>query len=451
MSSGFVCAATPSFVEQTKTTLSEYPDYITQDQINNFLIDNCNKFLSSIGVVLTKGVKFTPEKFMKKYDKRLKKINDISFLDNLEFYIDSAGYQIQNKFLRDEDITPFLDTYYNDFLVNRFDKYDKAFLVDIAPGVVESPFNTWDEMKDLNLLSYSMAASLPQEIKDKLIYVHHFRSPKIHNAYNEILNGTDIPYGFKNFSTGGMFGHSSQRPPNICLYVIPIMEILNKLKANGIKSFNFHVLGTTDYKDIIGYKIISKHIKEVHDVDVTITYDSTGVFKTVGLGRYIYALDPSDKTIWRVSVKSEDLELNYRGLTTRTEMLYTLMNDTVRPYNMRCLDPSTDMIYCDDRNSFTSIVYNYIFFYTLQSFVVVEEWCDDFVETYYDKLDSSLTELDEFIHNLNSGKTSRKTSGRSENIINSMRMIERFDEDYCEEIINVFEDAKVNSKEATFF
>src|SRR5690606_23175252 len=142
--------------------------------------------------------------------------------------------------------------------------------------------------------------------------------------------------------------------------------------------FRFHVLGGSEWKEIIGHKFFERHIKEVFDIDVQITFDSSTYFKTICLGRYTFR--PMDEYIFRkLLLRPENLyridnrERNRGIYKTESELFYEMVNEAVTPYGIKPINPENTPLYVD--GTMPRIVYTYGLFQQLALFKNLEEWC----------------------------------------------------------------------------
>ena len=433
MSAGkFVCAALPSVYMHTKNALLDFPEDITAQQTNSFLHSNTNKFLTSIGIILHKKGCEIEDKRIKRYIRMLKIYRNTEFLKGCELIVDSGGYQIQQGFLKRKTIPEFIDMYHDDFLPNQYKLFDKAFMLDIAPGSVSCPFDSYEDMKQLNEYSYSKVKNMSDDLKSKMIYIHHFRTPRIHDIYKDLLFKQNMAEGIKNFSTGGIvsFLRTGSGVPPYILYIIPMIEILDYAIKTGLKKFRFHVLGGAEWKEILGHKFFERHIKELFDIDVEITFDSSTFFRTVCMGRYTFNYT-EDRKISKMSIRPDELQLRSitnkektnSSTTTRGERFCEMVNAAIDGHGITPMDSSVPIYscrYCNfhyedisntnkcpkcgrvDSHSFSRLYYMYSLFQLLHIMSIVEDWSKDIVDEAYGKFNStSLSDNVEFNNIIN--------------------------------------------------
>lgn len=440
----FVCAALPSIVTHCDNALKDYPDHMNNESINKFFHSNVNKFLSSIGVVIPKLSKNPKNKedqikkgrmkgVVKKYLSVLDRFDSCKYLENTERIIDSAGFSIQQpEYFDRSEIPEYIDVYNNDFLKNYSDRFTYAFLLDIAPGAVCCPYTSYKDMYNLADESYKMARELPQNVRDKLIYIHHFRTPSINKIYKKLL--PKYADGFKNFATGGLvsFSRTGKVPPYI-MYAVPLMHIIQHAKERNLKKFRFHVLGGSEWKEIVGHKFFERHIKELFDIDVQITFDSSTLFKTLCLGRYTFQIDKDQKKISKLTLRSGN-KGNHVGIPgsdrfnekTNEEVFRDLINEAVVPSGMKALDlnefglyeglEKADVGFTNEHESpkgrLSRLAYMYGMFQLLYLFKTAEDWCEEEVDRLYPyfvkyddySIDKINQELDNFMIMLNGGE-----------------------------------------------
>lgn len=439
MAGNFVCAALPSISQHMNTVLRDAPEYISNESVNKFFLENCDKFLSSIGVAFPSTNKAFSDQVITRYEKMLDKFLQLGYLKDCEIIIDSAGFQIQTGQLKKEDTGLFIELYHK-FLAENYNKFKYAFTLDIAPGASDSVYDSWAELEDYNARSYRKATELPKEVRDKMLYIHHFRTPQINRINKKLLFEEKLGDYFQNFATGGLvsFSKSSQIFPCI-LYIIPLIQILTRAKARGLKSFRFHALGASEFKDIVFHKLVELHIKKTLDIDIEITYDSSTLFKVLMMGRYVYVLD--DNKLWKMTLREDLLHNQWRKKGTDESVWYNLLENISKDYGFKILDSVNDPIYQD--HSMTRITYSYGIFQVLQTFNLVDKLSSELVKDIYGLYEAGqIVTFDDKIEKLmldfNCGKTSKRIQTRTVSIYNSLKALEELDLDYCDFLVNNF-------------
>lgn len=481
----FVSAALPSIATHCKNTIADHSDYLADEQVASFFHSNINKFLTSIGVVISKlsndpvlrkkqiSSNRMSTDLVKKYVNILEQFNSYRFLKGTERIIDSGAFSLQVGYFDRVEIPQFIDLYHHEFLANQSHNFDYAFLFDVAPGAKECPFYSFRDMYDLANESYRIAGTLNENVRNKLIYVHHFRTPNINKIYKKLLQ--DHAHNFQHFSTGGLvsFSKTGDSPP-VIMYVIPLIHIIQHAKQRNLKKFRFHVLGGSEWKDIIGHKFFQRHIKELFDIDVEITFDSSTLFKTMCLGRYTFMPDFESKGIRKLSLRSEKQHLYDEGrrsskknLKTNAETFCELVNEAITPHGMKPLNldeidlydgyiPPVDGIineHTSPSGSMNRLTYTYGMFQLLRLFKIVEDWCDEFVDELYPLYVSGNEEdkikinnrLENIMMQLNGGEVlSATVAAKSTTIINSLELLNSLKKNpdnvlnVCDELIDIY-------------
>jgi len=439
----YVMAALPSLVQHCNGVLKQHQGYLNNDSINKFLLENCDKFLSSIGVCLTKG-KPPTEKILEKYSKVLDRFEEAEYLKDCEVIIDSAGYQLQSNYMKKQEIPTFIDIYHK-FLENSSHRFDRAFMLDVAPGATHCPFDSWQEMEQLNRLSYGKSAELPKNIRDKMIYIHHFRTPSIKKVYDKLLN-EGYADGFQHFATGGLvsFSKSSSTTP-IILYSIPLIDVILHAKKVGMKKFKWHCLGGSEFKDILFHKLAEIHIKKIHDIDVEITYDSSTIFKTLAMSRYIY-VPLENESIWKMSIRSDNIHMPWKQKGTVEEYFYTLLNEVADKYGFKSLNSKDNPIY-NNEGKLSRVSYMYGIIHQLQMFNICDKWCKDTAKDIYSEYVTGQTKnfagqfdnkIEKTMFNFNNGITSNRLSARTPSVYKSLEFLRNLDLKECNHYVTNF-------------
>ena len=308
----YTLAGSDTFASLLQRFMESHPGYITSDNLRDFFRTSIGRFLYSYGT----GLSYKSKKFSDNYNEKilysLNKFMKFDFMDAATLYLDSGGFQVAQGAVKIEDIPRFIEMYYS-FIEQNHELFSYAFLLDIPPGAGPNTFNASStDLYNLNKLSYERALKVPLEIRrDKLIYIHHFRTPNIYNVWTKLLIKDDLAKDYTYFGTGGLvsFGASDITIPAI-LYCIPLSTIITHCKKNKLNSFKFHVLGGANLIDILYHQLFSKHIKEFHGIDCLISYDSSSVFKGAFNGRYINTIK-EDGSIVKMSFKSNEMHIRY--------------------------------------------------------------------------------------------------------------------------------------------
>jgi len=479
--SNYVSAGLETIFNDLTLACEKYPERFNVKSISSFLQDNVNKFLISFGTcfsklpedkekrkkILLKGR--INDNVIEKFSNILSEFRKNDILNGCNIYVDSGAYSIQVGYFDRSEMEPLIDIY-NKFLLNKSDLFNYAFLLDMAPGSSICIYKSAEDMIKLGDLSYKVSSELPKEVRDKLFFIQHFRTPILNSMYKDLLK----KYGsaFSNFSTGGLvsFSRIGINVPPYVMYIVPFIRVLDHAKKNGLKKFNFHVLGGSEWKEIICYKLFEKLIKELFDIEVNITYDSSSLFRVVCLGRYTFFSDEKNRRIGKLSLRSELLDKykpneksNIFFDKTNYEMFCDLFNESVEGYDIGKLDPNKDYAYeyemeesedaindsTDDvflniaerdvkmKTPLSKLIYICSIFQLFHLFKKVEQWCVEDSEKFYKEFitldrnnfsNSLLEDLDKLMFMLTGGErvSDSLIRFRSLSLFNSLVMLKEY-------------------------
>lgn len=452
----FVCAGLPSISSHINSVLKYQSQHLNPEQCNDFLVSNCDKFLSSVGIAIGKGR--INSKVISRYQKMFNKFLSYKFLKNCEIFIDSAGYQFQSGKIFKEDTVLWMDLYH-DFLEKNEKDFAYAFLFDPVPGATGTVLSSYQEMEKFNVLSYTKASNLSEKLRDKMFYIHHFRTPQIRRLFKKLINDYKFADNFRNFSTGGLVSFGGQGRFPVVMYTIPLTDIIEYVKKRGLKKFRYHVLGATEFKDIIFHRIIEYHVKKVHNIDINITYDSSTVHQSLMMARYIYVMD-ENSNLCKLSLRGEHLKLKWRnsGLT-HEEVLFNLIHTISDDYNFPRLDSVKDPVY-PTGSVLHQTHYVYGIFLILKAFNEINDWATKIIEEIYPFYESNdhlrfSRKMEKTMIQLNGGKPTKGVDSRTIAIFNSLKLIESLDIDYCDHLVKTYfagdENHKLAGKEVCTF
>src|SRR4030043_292166 len=191
MLSNYVCAGfeTLSSIADRFIKSKNFDNHFTREDINRFFSNTCNKFLHSF------GQNFRGKNNYKNYKKSeanlFSKCRDTGLFNESVFFTDSGGFQASIGLLNKNEFSTLYNLYY-EFLQEYPDVYDKAFILDPVPGPGCLLFDTIDDVERMNNKSYLTALSMPKELRDKIIYIHHFRTPKLWDIFTKLLVENDM-------------------------------------------------------------------------------------------------------------------------------------------------------------------------------------------------------------------------------------------------------------------
>ncbi len=417
--------------------------YFDHSQLNNFLLNSIDKYLFSFGT----GLSYKTKKISKNHTTRILKgiesMTNVDFMKNTKLYIDSGGFQVAMGAINTKDMPQFINIYH-EFLENYVNKFNYAFSLDLPPGPSSATkiFKSYSEIEQLNRLSYQATTKLPQNVKDKILYVHHFRTPSLYDTWSKFLWDEDLADGFKNFATGGIVANmATDLTIPVIIYCIPLSEILKYAIDKNIQEFNFHVLGGANFIDVFYHKLFSHHIKKVHNVTVNITYDSSAIFKGLAIGRFIPVF--KDNELFKMDLKSKGLHLRFNNHMTKEDTTYEVLNTLSEQYGFKPLSTDIDPIYDDTRNTFSRSVHMYLICHVLHTYRRLELICENFVEEIYPLYQqNNQVEFDDkcykFSQKLNQGKITRKQKAKISSLYKSLQILTNLDRDYNKHLIHKF-------------
>ena len=429
-----LCTIVDNFMLNKK---NEFDNHFTREDISKFFSQVCNRFLHSY------GQNFRGKKSYTNYNENESKIfttlRKTELFQESNLIADSGGFQASIGLLSAKETDILLDLYYR-FLVDYKDVYDMAFILDIPPGPGCKIFTNFDQIYEKNLQSYLTAANLPDEVRKKIIYIHHFRTPQLWDIYTKILRDNDLYSKFELFGTGGIVANSAGDSGIPCIiYVLPLIPLLNETIKHKRTKLDFHVLGGATYRDIFFYELFKFHVKKVHNIDLNITYDSSGLFKGLMIGRYFSALD--GEMIRKVDIRSSNLNMRFKDNLKIIDIVRNVIQVLAFKYNFKIIP--VDNLYNDATGTFYEDSKVYLMLYMLEFYLEMELLMRKKTQEIYPMFESGDRESfifgsEQITRNLNEGKISRKQISKSNSIIKSLDMLTNLDEDFCKHIVNKF-------------
>jgi len=384
--SNFVCAGGDCFVNLMENFIDKYNgnEYFDDEKLNTFILDSIDKYLYSYGTGLSYKTKKISPKHNDKISSEIDKIINRKFMKNSKLYIDSGGFQVAMGAINSNDMPLFISKYHQ-FLIDNHQKFTYAFGLDLPPGPSSalSVFESYNQIEELNRLSYKTSVDLPQNIKDKMIYIHHFRTPSLYDSWSKFLWDENLAEGFKNFATGGIVANmATDLTIPVIIYSIPLSEVLKYVISKNMRSFNFHVLGGANYIDVFYHKLFSYHILKVHNIKVNITYDSSAIFKALAIGRFMPVFNQNNNLL-KMDLKSNGLHLRFDEQSTKEDKIYHVLNKLAAAYNFKQLSKEIDPIYDLTRNTFSRSAHMYLICYVLRMYRTLELICEQYIEEIY--------------------------------------------------------------------
>jgi hypothetical protein len=419
----------------------------TREQVSNFLSDTCAGFLHSYGQDFGGKKKF--HKYSQKEADLYTKCRDMGIFDGCNLVADSGGFQISIGDLTRVESELLFDMYYN-WLRDYPEVYDRAFILDVPPGPGCEIFHNFEDVYELNLKSYLIARDLPDEVRKKIVYIHHFRTPKLWEIYTKIMREKDLFKYFDWHGTGVIVANMSGDMAIPCIiYILPMIPLINEAMKHGRNYLNFHILGGGSFRDVFFYELFMNIVKSKHNFDLNITYDSSMSWKQVMRARFIHAKDGEGYTR-KMSIKTNNLNMRfyddstkqndkfYHGLRVE-EMYERVLNNVAREFNFKPI--STDGVYSEETGTFHEDVKVYSIFYTLNLFPTLQaemkKVCERIVPIYEaGESGQFYLECLDVTRHINQGKLTKKQKIKTNSIAKSLDMLCDLDEDYCEYLVN---------------
>lgn len=444
MKSNYVCAG----FETLATILNNFENgksgrfdnHFTKEQISSdFFPNTCNMFLHSFGQNFA-GRK-RPEGHMKSELRTFEFCRNTQFFNDSKFIMDSGGFQASIGRI-DRHETQILIDLYHRFLVEHSDVYDRAFTLDLPPGPECKLFKNWTELYDRNEETYNLAANMPDHIRNKMIYVHHFRTPKLWDTFTRLMRDNNFFDKFQYHATGGIVANMATDSAIPCIiYVIPMIPLINEAMKCGRNFLNFHILGGANFRDILFYELFKIHLQKKFAFEVEITYDSSGLFKALMVGRYISVIDNGMLT--KLDLRTKSLNVRHIGPMKRIDKFKATMKELSDKYNFKDISPliTEKGIYCGDSGTFFDEIRVYSMLYMLHNFADMQTYLSVEAARIYPlyeagELQDFVKEVEQVTRNLNQGKITRKQKAKSVSIVKSLDMLSSLDENYCKFLVD---------------
>jgi len=422
-----------------------FNDNFTRQDISNFLSSTCSGFLHSYGQNFPNKKKY--EKYNQNEANMFKKCRDMRIFDDCNFIVDSGGFQISTGKLtrRESDL---LYTMYYEFIEEHHEVFDKAFILDIPPGPGCEIFKNFYDVYKQNLDSYIRAKELPDEIRKKIIYIHHFRTPNLWEIYTKILREYDMFSAFEYHGTGGIVANMSSDMIIPCIiYVLPLIPLINEAIKNGRTYLNFHILGGANFRDVLFYELFKITAKKKHNFDLNITYDSSGPYKQVMHARFLHARDEQGY-IRKMSIKGDALDKRFMRDRTTIDNYQVLMDDLADKWEFKRIDiDGVYGMYPNKSGNLTSTfhadVKAYSTLYALNIYSEIHHEMREFAEKVYpiyeaDLMEEFYNECFEITRVINQGKLTKKQKVKAHSIPKSLDMLGDLDEDYCKYLVTKY-------------
>ena len=420
-----------------------FEDNFTREQISHFLANIGSGFLHSYGQDFPGKKKYN--KYNQKEHELFVKCRDMGIFDGCNLIADSGGFQISIGKLTRRESELLFDMYY-EWLEESYKVYDKAFILDIPPGPGCEIFRDFKDVHDWNLSSYEKARNLPDHVRSKLIYVHHFRTPKLWEIYTRLLRENEFFPDFEYHGCGGVVANMSGDMSIPCvIYVLPLIPLINEAIKYGRDYLNFHILGGANFRDILFYELFRITVKQTHNIDLNITYDSSGIYKQVMHARFVHVPNQFGH-VKKMNIKSDNLTNQFNEKKSHLEAKHTVeemfekvLNECARKFGFK--EISVDGVYDDTTNTFHEDVKVYSILYTLDIYARLQEGMREFAAQAYPVYEAGNVEefngmCLETTRVLNQGKLTKKQRIKSHSISKSLDMLRDLDEAYCKYIVD---------------
>jgi len=430
------------YLERTKR---DFPGYLDDAALVRYFQDICPQFLVSMGSVMAEGRPVTSKTFSQ-FATLLRSLRACPYLAGCEITMDNGGYQIQQGFLKAEDLTAFIYRFH-DFLRHYNLPINWTFTLDLAPGKVDV-FGSEAQLADLNDLSYSLAAALPESVRGRVIHIEHFRTNQLLRVW-ERMHRKGLPGRFDNFGTGGLASAPRKKRPPCIDYVIPLVRALGDARARGLTTFRYHVLGASQFQYFLAHALFERHIQEVHGIDIHITCDSTIIFSKFARCLALPVVSLDGTRMEEISLKSGDLNSRTPSGKTNLALFAHHTRQILQPFGMAPLSPEYRQVFRPGtqgkRDSISPLAVTYSLLIYIHNFWIVERWCRVEVERLYPLLLSGRE--DTFLHEVQavllriseSPPTPRRRKNAADmagRILHSLHMLSALDWGYAQFVVD---------------
>lgn len=439
MTSNYVCAGFETLASILNRFLnsSDWDNHFYREDIDRFFSNTTNKFLHSFGQNF-KGAKDFNKFCTKKYD-LLNRCRSYGFFQGSEFILDSGGFQASIGVFG-ADLTNELIELYHKFLNEYSDSIDRAFVLDLVPGPGCKLFEHFSEVYNKNLETYTRASNLPQSVKEKMTYIHHFRTPELWRIFKKLLKDEDLFSQFNYHATGGIVANqaSDVQVPYI-IYILPLIPLINEALKHNRSTLYFHILGGAGYRDVLFYEFFRKLVYEEHGLDLQISYDSSGIFKGLMIGRNVYVFD--NGVVRKINLRERFLETRHKNAETINGLMERTLNDMANRHGFKEL--KFNSIYSEDSGTFHREVQVYLMLHMLDMYSNITNYAKSKVDELYPlyksrELDDFALSVRDLVANFNGEKRTKKQMVKANSLINSLDLLKELDEDKCERLVTKF-------------
>lgn len=448
--SGYILAG----FETLATIIDMFIDGKRGSYTNNFSREDISKFLSKTcsGFLHSYGQNFSGKKKYNKYNETeanmFSKCREMRIFDNCNFVVDSGGFQISTGMLTRRESDLLLNNMYYDFLEEFVNVYDLAFCLDIPPGPGCEIFHNFEDVYNLNMTSYQKAKNLPVNVRNKIIYIHHFRTPKLWEIYTKIMREGDMFSSFEYHGTGGIVANMASDMSIPCIiYVLPLIPLLNETIKAGRNYLNFHILGGANFRDVLFYELFKVTVKKKHNIDLNITYDSSGPYKQLMQARFMNVVDDQGY-MRKMHIKPINLDQRFLPKKTTIEMYQDIIDKMSDNAGFKRIDLNGVYGMYPNRSgelyeTFHPGVKAYSILYSLSIYPTIQAEMAEFSQRVYPIYESGdlktfYKECFDITRHINQGKLTKKQRIKAYSIPRSLDMLGDLDEDYCKYLVNKF-------------
>ena len=409
--------------------------YFSKNDLVSFFEQYCNLFLLSFGVVWTRLNAASQDwygKYNQNFGETVARVRTAEFFNSPRIHIilDSGGYQVAEGRI-DQAGMMHLEKMYYSFIEEYFHLYNRAFILDFPPGPKSVAFSNFEEVYRHNLRSYLRAASLPGAIRDGIIYVHHVRTPELHEIFTKILRENDLFGSFSHYATGSIASnYASDTKTPYFIYALPLVQLLNDAIKSKRKEFSYHVLGGANLRDAFTYEFVRYHIQKKHGVTVNITFDGTNSLNPF-LGRSFPVLGGQNVLYSARSTQFKRVDDNGRAIDR--------INEELGRFSRAVDFKEIQVSYREDGNwSYETSLY--LLLYSMYVYKQIEIASIQKAEELYPIYESGdyaefNRKIELVFRKLNAGKITRKHKAKFHALARTLDLLTTLDEDHCKYII----------------
>ena len=179
-------------------------------------------------------------------------------------------------------------------------------------------------------------------------------------------------------------------------------------------------------------------VKETHGIELNITYDSSGLFKSFMIGRYLWIRHP-DGHLQKMDVRTPNLDRRFSKQVRVRDQYQITMNEFADKMGWKRIDVRE--IYSPETGTFYEDIKSYSMLYMLNQWREIQDenkkWAKEVYHLYRDGNRQDFTRACmEATKSLNSGKITKKGVTKGHSIIRSLDMLRSLDEKYCKYIVD---------------